>query len=114
MKKSVKDFMRANVLERTMHYWNEVEGNDVLPVASGSFSMPVLGPEGEEGFVTVTVVVRDKDRADNVYDGYADSEAYLAEEADKRRLAKEKAEEKERQAALRALKKAEKEKAKPE
>ena len=106
MKKVAKDFSRAQVLERTTHYWSEVEGNEVLPVASGSFSMPVVGPDGEEGFVTVTIVVRDKDREGNVYDGYADSQAYTEELADKRRLAAEKAEEKERQAALRAERKA--------
>ena len=110
MKKVTKDFIRAQVLERTTHYWNEVEGNDVLPVASGSFSMPMVGPDGEEGFVTVTVVVRDKDREGNVYDGYADSKAYAEELADKRRLVAEKAEEKARQAALRAARKAAKEK----
>ena len=110
MKKVAKDFVRAQVLERTTHYWSEVEGNEVLPVGSGSFSMPVVGPDGEEGFVTVTVVVRDKDREGNVYDGYADSKAYAEELADKRRLAAEKAEEKARQAALRAARKAAKEK----
>ena len=110
MKKVAKDFVRAQVLERTTHYWSEVEGIDVLPVASCSFSMPVGVPDGEEGFVTVTVVVRDKDREGNVNDGYADSKAYAAELADKRRLAAEKAEEKKRQAALRAARKAAKEK----
>jgi hypothetical protein len=45
-----------------------------------------------------------------VYDGYADSKAYAEELADKRRLAAEKAEEKVRQAALRAARKAAKEK----
>lgn len=96
MKKANKDALRAMVLEKTFHYWNEVEGEDTLPVSTGAFSMPVTSLDGEEGYATITVTMRDKDRQGNAYDGYAESEAFLAEQAENAEAAKVRAENKAR------------------
>lgn len=110
MKKVAKDSVRSQVMEQLKASMEDA-GSQVLVVGSGSFSVPVVSPDGEEGFVTVSVVVREKDRDGVAYDGFADAEAYAGELMDKVRLKAEKLAEKERKAALREAKKAEKAKA---
>jgi hypothetical protein len=116
MNKVNKDFVRENIY---VLLENAMRGADyeVLQVASGSFDVPVVDKDGEEGFATIKVIVRGKDRQGENYDGYAESEAY----ADAVARAKEKAEarekasqEKKAQAEARRLEKEAKAKAKAE
>ena len=110
MKKVNADTVRTNFtnhLQEALERW----GYDTLPV-EGGYSVPVVAPDGEEGYVTVSVVVRGKNREGLEYDGYDDSAMYQEEQLEKAHLAKAKAQEKERKQALRDAKKAEKERAK--
>lgn len=88
MKKVNADAMRSMLvllLAQTVKS-NEM---DVLPIAGGAFSVPVVAEDGEEGYATVTVVMRDKNRDGEPYDGYADKANYEQDLAD--RKAKEEA-----------------------
>ena len=110
MKKVNADAVRINFtnhLQEALERW----GYETLPV-EGGYSVPVVAPDGEEGYVTVSIVVRGKNREGVEYDGYDDSAMYLEEQHEKTEFAKAKAQEKARKEALREEKKAEKERAK--
>lgn len=54
----------------------EAKEFEVLQVGSASYSIPVVAEDGEEGYATISVVMRDKDRDGEAYDGYLDAQMY--------------------------------------
>lgn len=78
MKKVNADAMRKMLMIKLMNFV-DAEGMDALQNAGGSFSVPVVAEDGEEGYATISVVMRDKDRDGNPYDGYVDQAQYEAE-----------------------------------
>ena len=93
MKKANKDALRAEILGKLMDFAQNVY-EEALQTSNGSFDTPIVDADGEEGFATISVVIRGKDREGNAYDGYAESEAFLAEQAEKEAAAMLKAVEK--------------------
>lgn len=92
MKKVNADAMRKVLMVKLMNALNADEF-ETLQNAGGAFSVPVVAQDGEEGYATVTVVMRDKDRDGNAYDGYADKAQYEADVLEKavKALAREEA-----------------------
>lgn len=70
----IKDVLLANITSNLQY-----DNYQILPVGNYAFSTPVVSEDGEEGFATVTISIRGKDRNGVEYDGYADSQAYVAE-----------------------------------
>lgn len=108
---AVNDEIKANFME-TIKAVLEANGEDVLLVKSGTYSIPWV-KDDDEGFINITFSIPKGERGGDGYDGYAEAENYVMETAEKKRVAEErkaKAEAKKlRDAELRAKKKAEKE-----
>ena len=108
---TVNDEIKANFME-TIKAVLEANGEEVLLVKSGTYSIPWVKDE-DEGFINITFSIPKGERGGDGYDGYAEAENYAMETAEKKRKAEErkaKAEAKKlRDAELRAKKKAEKE-----
>lgn len=107
---AVSDSIKSTFMEKVKALL-ESEGEDVLLVKSGTFSIPWV--EGEdEGFINITFSIPKGARNGDGYDGYAEAEGYAfdcEQKALKRAEAKKKAEAKKvRDAEMRAKKKAEK------
>ena len=108
---NTKDTIKTEFMERVKAFL-ENEGEDVLLVKSGTYSIPWVRDE-EEGYINVTFSIPTGQRGGEGYDGYSEAENYKFECEEKARKAEErkaKAEAKKvRDAEVRAKKKAEKE-----
>lgn len=108
---TVNDEIKSEFME-TIKAVLEANGEEVLLVKSGTYSIPWV-KDDDEGFINITFSIPKGERGGNGYDGYAEAENYAMETAEKKRKAEErkaKAEAKKlRDAELRAKKKAEKE-----
>lgn len=109
MKMSNKNALRSKFVRALYDFISE-KGEDVGMITSGSFNLPVVTPDGEEGWVEIIVKVPN-DESD---DGYGKREEYQMTVAKRKvreeELAAKKAAKIKADAAARAAKKAEKEK----
>ena len=107
-RKVERELLKENYLTKLIETLAETE--DVLRVKSNEIAFPVVGCEGNEDFIVITVKVpTGADKGMTPYDGYAMAEEYemklkeKSEKAEKQKLAKEK--KMKRDAELRAKKK---------
>ena len=114
MKKVNADQVRAQVLGMVDGVVSEAN-YELLVTGAGEVTIPVVANDGEEGFVTISVTVRGKNRDGAEYDGYAEAIAYqedrIAKEQKDKVVAEAKAL-KQAQRDAKAKEKADKEKAK--
>ena len=111
MKLANANLIRGTMVDALMSFMGSVRGEDVCMIASNTFNFPVVAPDGEEGWVEVTVKIP-KGTKDEEYDGYGRREDYrisLEEKAEK--TAKREAEKAVKLAKAEARKKAKEEKA---
>ena len=107
---TINDTIKSEFME-TVKAILEANGEEVLLVKSGTYSIPWV-KDDDEGFINITFSIPKGERGGDGYDGYAEAENYKFDVAEKKRKAEErkaKAEAKKlRDAELRAKKKAEK------
>ena len=83
-------YFRTNFVNELFNYFS-AKGEDCGAITSGSFNFPVVGSDGEEGWVEIVVKVPKGTKTDE-YDGYEQREAYeLKLKAAAERTAKSKA-----------------------
>ena len=80
--------LRQSQFSRLVSMMNE-DGEEVLITRGAQFVYPVNDAEGNELFLRVTVEVPKGSRDGTPYDGYAEAEAYKAEQAEKAEKAAE-------------------------
>jgi hypothetical protein len=102
------DIIKANFMAQVKDFM-EQNGEEVLLVKSGTFSIPFVDEEtGEEGYINLTFSIPKGERGGDGYDGHAEAENYkfeCEEKAAKAAERKAKAEAKKvRDAELRAAK----------
>jgi len=95
-RKVEREILRAQYLD-TLYEFLLYRGEEVLRVKSNEIAIPVVGCEGNEDFVVVTVKVpTGANKGMEPYDGYAEAENYQHLCAEKDRKAAERKAEKER------------------
>lgn len=98
-RKVEREMLRTQYLDtlfELMTYNNE----EVLRVKSNEIAIPVVGCEGNEDFIVITVKVpTGANKGMEPYDGYSEAESYQMKLAEKERKAKEKEEKKKRKIA---------------
>ena len=93
-RKAERECIRETYLGRIIAQFLD-DGEEVLRVKSNEIAIPVVGCEGNEDFLVVTVKVpTGANKGTEPYDGYALAEDYVHNLAEKERKAKAKAEEK--------------------
>ena len=76
------------------------DGDEVLRVKSNEIAIPVVGCEGNEDFIVITVKVpTGANKGMEAYDGYSEAESYQMKLDEKERKAKEKEEKKKKKTA---------------
>lgn len=94
-RKVERELLKANYLNKVMELFSTEE--DVLRVKSNEIAFPVVGSEGNEDFIVITVKVpTGANKGTEPYDGYAMAEEYEMKLKEKERKAKENAEKKKR------------------
>ena len=96
-RKQIVEEIRQNYLEKISNFFRE-EDEDVLRVKSNEIAFPVVGSDGSEEFVVITVKVPNGSK-DEPYDGYAMAEDYEIHQREKEEKKKKREEEKERKIA---------------
>jgi len=114
-RKVEREELRTRYLESIISYFSVDE--EVLRVKSNEIALPVVGSEGNEDFIVITVKVpTGANKGTEPYDGYEMAEEYELKKKEKERKEKEKAEKKakkiERDKIIREKKKAISEKSK--
>lgn len=98
-RKVEREMLRTQYLDtlfELMTYNNE----EVLRVKSNEIAIPVVGCEGNEDFIVITVKVpTGANKGMEPYDGYSEAESYQMKLAEKERKAKEKEEKKKKKIA---------------
>ena len=85
-RKQITEEIRLAYLEKVSEFFKS-EDEEVLRVKSNEIAMPVVGSDGSEEFVVVTIKVPNGSK-DEPYDGYAMAEEYeirLKEKEEKRK-----------------------------
>lgn len=88
-KKKVKDTYLNSISE-----FLENAGEDVLRIKDNVISFPIVYPDGEEGFITVTISIPTGSRDGEAFDGYEAANEYKFQLEEKTKKAAAKAEEK--------------------
>ena len=96
-RKQIVEEIRLNYLEKIASFFRG-EDEDVLRVKSNEIAFPVVGSDGSEEFVVITVKVPNGSK-DEPYDGYAMAEDYEIHQKEKEEKKKKREEEKERKIA---------------
>lgn len=93
-RKVERELLKEHYLTNIIDFFSS--GNeDVLRVKSNEIAFPVVGCEGNEDFIVITVKIpTGADKGMTPYDGYSMAEEYEMKLADKKRKAKENAEKK--------------------
>ena len=95
-RKAERELIRTDYLDKISKFLYET-GEEVLRVKSNEIAIPVVGCEGNEDFLVVTVKVpTGANKGAEPYDGYELAQDYEHNLLEKERKAKEKAEEKAR------------------
>lgn len=98
-RKAERELLRNEYLDEIIQMFLDAE-DEVLRVKSNEIAIPVVGCEGNEDFIVITVKVpTGANKGLEPYDGYAVAEDYAHNLAEKERKAKAKAEEKARKIA---------------
>lgn len=94
-RKVEREMLREGYLEALTYYLSKED--EVLRVKSNEIAIPVVGCEGNEDFIVITVKVpTGANKGTEPYDGYEMAEEYRMKVAEKERKAKEKEEKKKR------------------
>ena len=97
-RKVEREELRTRYLESIISYFSVDE--EVLRVKSNEIALPVVGSEGNEDFIVITVKVpTGANKGTEPYDGYELAEEYIMKNEEKERKAKEKEEKKKRKVA---------------
>ena len=101
-RKVEREMLRNDFLNRIIECFRNDE--DVLRVKSNEIAIPVVGCEGNEDFIVITVKVptganKGANKGTEPYDGYELAEEYIMKNEEKERKAKEKEEKKKRKVA---------------
>ena len=97
-RKMEREMLREGYLNALIYYLSKED--EVLRVKSNEIAIPVVGCEGNEDFVVITVKVpTGANKGTEPYDGYAMAEEYEMKLKEKERKAKENAEKKEKKKA---------------
>ena len=97
-RKVEREILRNAYLTEIIEYFNDHD--EVLRVKSNEIAIPVVGCEGNEDFVVITVKVpTGANKGMEPYDGYSEAEDYQMKLDEKERKAKEKEEKKKRKIA---------------
>ena len=97
-RKVEREMLRNDFLNRVIECFRNDE--DVLRVKSNEIAIPVVGCEGNEDFIVITVKVpTGANKGTEPYDGYELAEEYIMKNEEKERKAKEKEEKKKRKVA---------------
>lgn len=92
-RKVEREMLRNGYLDALIYYLSKED--EVLRVKSNEIAIPVVGCEGNEDFVVITVKVpTGANKGTEPYDGYEMAEEYKMKVAEKERKAKEKEEKK--------------------
>ena len=97
-RKVEREMLRNGYLEALIYYLSKED--EVLRVKSNEIAIPVVGCEGNEDFVVITVKVpTGANKGTEPYDGYELAEEYAMKTQEKERKAKEKEEKKKKKIA---------------
>ena len=92
-RKKEREILREKYVESVISYFSTDE--DVLRVKSNEIAFPVVGDEGNEDFIVITVKVpTGANKGTEPYDGYALAEEYELKMKEKEAKAKEREEKK--------------------
>ena len=95
-RKAERELIRKEYLEMVSKFLAHA-GEEVLVVKSNEIAIPVVGCEGNEDFIVITVKVpTGANKGTEPYDGYSMAEEYEMKLKEKERKAKENAEKKKR------------------
>ena len=108
-RKVEREMLRESYLQDIMYHFHVCE-EEVLQVKSNEIAIPVVGCEGNEDWIVITVKVpTGANKGTEPYDGYSEAEDYQMKCEEKKRKAAEKEKEKqkkiERDQAIREKKK---------
>lgn len=94
-RKVEREILRNTYLSEVIDYF--ADHDEVLRVKSNEIAIPVVGCEGNEDFIVITVKVpTGANKGTEPYDGYSMAEEYEMKLKEKERKAKENAEKKKR------------------
>ena len=97
-RKVEREMLREGYLNALIYYLSKED--EVLRVKSNEIAIPVVGCEGNEDFIVITVKVpTGANKGVEPYDGYSEAESYQMKLAEKERKEKEKEEKKKRKIA---------------
>lgn len=97
-RKVEREMLREGYLNALIHYLSKED--EVLRVKSNEIAIPVVGCEGNEDFIVITVKVpTGANKGTEPYDGYSEAESYEMKQKEKELKAKEKEEKKKRKVA---------------
>ena len=92
-RKIEREKLRTNYLDKIVEFFSDSE--EVLRTKSNEIAFPVVGCEGNEDFIVITVKVPiGANKGTEPYDGYSMAEEYAMKMRDKELKAKEKEEKK--------------------
>ena len=94
-RKVEREILRNAYLSEIIDYFSDHD--EVLKVKSNEIAIPVVGCEGNEDFIVITVKVpTGGNKGTEPYDGYSEAESYEMKVREKERKAKEKEEKKQK------------------
>ena len=94
-RKVEREVLKAEYLKAISDYLRENQGDEILRVKSNEIAIPVVGCEGNEDFIVITVKVpTGADKGMTPYDGYEMALDYEMKLKDKEEKAKANAEKK--------------------
>lgn len=79
---AVTNALRTSEFEKLVTLLTE-NGYEVLQTKGAQFASPVVDMNGGERFIRVTLEVPKGDREGNAYDGYAEAQAFAADQLEK-------------------------------
>ena len=89
-RKVERELLREEYLKTISEYFANVKEEDVLRVKSNEIAIPVVGCEGNEDFIVITVKVpTGANKGLEPYDGYEMAQDYEMKMSEKERKAKE-------------------------
>ena len=98
-RKIERELLRNEYLEKVIESFVQI-GDEVLKVKSNEIAIPVVGCEGNEDFIVITVKVpTGANKGMEPYDGYSEAEDYEMKLKEKERKEKEKEEKKKKKMA---------------
>lgn len=98
-RKVERELLREGYLKTIIAQFEHI-GDEALRVKSNEIAIPVVGCEGNEDFIVITVKVpTGANKGTEPYDGYSEAESYEMKLKEKERKAKEKEEKKKKKIA---------------